>query len=228
MFEQELNSFLSLGGEIEYENPVTNLMLEDNRVIGVETKKDKLISDAVILATGGFEANKEMRIKYLGENWEFAKVRGTPNNTGDGLNMALEIGALEHGHFQSCHATPMDLHMKNFGNLDLDPKERKSYRKICYFLGIMINANGKGVVVFINQSQSSDHILHRLKELKSIQKNGEIKIPPPIMDKKDFGIGAQILHELNIHKIELLTNRTQIKRVGMVGYGLEIVKYIKY
>jgi len=92
----------------------------------------------------------------------------------------------------------------------------------------MINVNGKGVVVFINQSQSSDHILHRLKELKSTQKNGEIKIPPPIMDKKDFGIGAQILHELNIHKIELLTNRTQIKRVGMVGYGLEIVKYIKY
>ena len=69
-----------------------------------------------------------MRIKYLGEDWEFAKVRGTPNNTGDGLNMALEIGALEHGYYQSCHATPMDLHMKNFGNLDLDPKERKSYR----------------------------------------------------------------------------------------------------
>ena len=143
LFEQELNSFLSLGGEIEYENPVINLIFEDDKVLGVQTKKDKLISDSVILATGGFEANQEMRVKYLGENWEFAKVRGTPNNTGDGLNMALDIGALEHGHYQSCHATPMDLHMKNFGNLDLDPKERKSYRKICYFLGIMINADGK-------------------------------------------------------------------------------------
>ena len=48
------------------------------------------------------------------------------------------------------------------------------------------------------------------------------------MDEKDFGIGAQILHNLNINKIELLTNSTQIKRVGMTGYGLEIVKYIKY
>ena len=48
------------------------------------------------------------------------------------------------------------------------------------------------------------------------------------MDEKDYGIGAQILHYLNIHKIELLTNSTQIKRVGMIGYGLEIVKYIKY
>ena len=92
----------------------------------------------------------------------------------------------------------------------------------------IINSNGKGLVVFINQSQSSDHVFNRLQELKLIQKNGEIKIPPPIMDKKDFGIGAQILHELNIQKIELLTNNTQIKRVGMVGYGLEIVKYIKY
>ena len=91
-----------------------------------------------------------------------------------------------------------------------------------------INSNGKGVVVFINQSQSSENILHRLRELKSVQGKNKIKIPPPIMDEKDFGIGAQILHYLNIHKIELLTNSTQIKRVGMIGYGLEIVKYIKY
>ena len=91
-----------------------------------------------------------------------------------------------------------------------------------------INSNGKGVVVFINQSQSSENILHRLRELKSVQSKNKIKIPPPIMDEKDFGIGAQILHYLSIHKIELLTNSTQIKRVGMIGYGLEIVKYIKY
>jgi len=91
-----------------------------------------------------------------------------------------------------------------------------------------INSNKKGVVVFINQSQNSDNVLHRLRELKSVQGKDELKIPPPIMDEKDFGIGAQILHNLNINKIELLTNSTQIKRVGMTGYGLEIVKYIKY
>ena len=91
-----------------------------------------------------------------------------------------------------------------------------------------INSNGKGVVVFINQSQSSKNMLQRLKELKSIQNKGEVNTPSQIMDEKDFGIGAQILHNLNINKIELLTNSTQIKRVGMIGYGLEIVKYIKY
>ena len=57
--------------------------------------------------------------------------------------MALDIGATKHGLFDGCHATPMDLHMKNYGGLDLEPGERKNYRKICYFLGIMINANGK-------------------------------------------------------------------------------------
>ena len=91
-----------------------------------------------------------------------------------------------------------------------------------------INSNKKGVVIFINQSLNSDSVLQRLKELKLIQGQDTMKIPPPMMDEKDFGIGAQILHNLNIHKIELLTNSTQIKRVGMVGYGLEIVKYIKY
>ena len=143
LFEQELNSYLSLGGEIEYETPVISLITEGEKVIGVKTEKNEYFSDSVILATGGFEANKKMRVKYLGENWEFAKVRGTPNNTGDGLKMALDIGAQEYGHYQSCHATPMDLHMKDFGNLDLEPSERKRYRKICYFLGIMINADGK-------------------------------------------------------------------------------------
>mgnify|MGYP001339591703 CR=1 FL=1 len=91
-----------------------------------------------------------------------------------------------------------------------------------------VNSNKKGVVVFINQPQSSENILHRLKELKSVQGKDEIIISPPIMDEKDFGIGAQILHYLNIHKIQLLTNSNQIKRVGMIGYGLEIVKYIRY
>ena len=91
-----------------------------------------------------------------------------------------------------------------------------------------VNSNKKGVIVFINQPQSSENILHRLKDLKSVQGKDEITISKPLMDEKDFGIGAQILHYLNIHKIELLTNSNQIKRVGMIGYGLEIVKYIKY
>jgi 3,4-dihydroxy 2-butanone 4-phosphate synthase/GTP cyclohydrolase II len=48
------------------------------------------------------------------------------------------------------------------------------------------------------------------------------------MDARDFGIGAQILHDLDITKMRLMTNSAQAKRVGIVGYGLEIVDYIPY
>ena len=99
-----------------------------------------------MLACGGFESSQELRQKYLGDDWSMARVRGTPHNTGDGLTMALELGAQEHGFYAGCHATPMDLHMKEYGNLDIPHAERKHYRKICYFLGVMVNAHGRRFV----------------------------------------------------------------------------------
>ena len=91
-----------------------------------------------------------------------------------------------------------------------------------------INESENGVIVFINQPPNPVNVLFRLNEIKNLQSKGEYKTPPVKMDEKDFGIGAQILHDLKIHKIRLLTNSTQIKRVGMIGYGLEIVEYINY
>jgi 3,4-dihydroxy 2-butanone 4-phosphate synthase / GTP cyclohydrolase II len=92
-----------------------------------------------------------------------------------------------------------------------------------------IAAEGKGAMVFINQQSQSLNLLGRLKTLRESQKKGEIaKAPRMAMDTKDFGIGAQILHDLGIHKIKLLSNSEQTKRVGMIGYGLEITEYISY
>ncbi len=91
-----------------------------------------------------------------------------------------------------------------------------------------INEEEKGVIVFINQPPNPMNVLFRLNEIKKLQSKGEYKTPPVAMDEKDFGIGAQIIHDLKINKIRLLTNSTQIKRVGMIGYGLEIVEYINY
>ncbi|MDY8138375.1 3,4-dihydroxy-2-butanone-4-phosphate synthase [Aquimarina sp. 2201CG5-10] len=92
-----------------------------------------------------------------------------------------------------------------------------------------VNSEGKGAILFINQESQSLNLLNRLSELKEIQ-NGEdvIKAPKIAMDSKDFGIGAQILHDLNIHKLRLVSNSVQQKRVGMIGYGLEIVEYVEY
>ncbi len=91
-----------------------------------------------------------------------------------------------------------------------------------------INAADKGAFVFINQEQETMNLLGRLKELKGLQRDGILKAPKIDMDAKDFGVGAQILHDLNISKIRLLTNSEQTKRVGIVGYGLEIVEYVTY
>ncbi|MCM4170827.1 3,4-dihydroxy-2-butanone-4-phosphate synthase [Arenibacter sp. TNZ] len=91
-----------------------------------------------------------------------------------------------------------------------------------------INEEGKGAFVFINQETESLNLLGRLGELKELQKKGIFKAPKVDMDAKDFGVGAQILHDLDIAKIRLLSNSTQTKRVGIVGYGLEIVEYVTY
>ncbi|HKL36177.1 MAG TPA: 3,4-dihydroxy-2-butanone-4-phosphate synthase [Salegentibacter sp.] len=91
-----------------------------------------------------------------------------------------------------------------------------------------INEEGRGAIVFINPAVRSLNLLPRLAELKERQKKGEVKAPPINMDNKDFGIGAQILHDLEIHKIKLLSNTQQTKRVGMIGYGLEITRYVNY
>jgi 3,4-dihydroxy 2-butanone 4-phosphate synthase/GTP cyclohydrolase II len=91
-----------------------------------------------------------------------------------------------------------------------------------------INNEGKGAIVFINQTSESLNLLNRLKGLRENQAKGIMKAPGIDMDTKDFGIGAQILHDLHISKMRILTNTGQTKRVGIVGYGLEIMEYVPY
>jgi 3,4-dihydroxy 2-butanone 4-phosphate synthase/GTP cyclohydrolase II len=92
----------------------------------------------------------------------------------------------------------------------------------------VINKAGKGAVLFINQELESYNLLNRISELKVLQTQGEMKAPLIKMDAKDFGIGAQILHDIDISNIRLISNSEQTKRVGMIGYGLEISEYVKY
>lgn len=93
----------------------------------------------------------------------------------------------------------------------------------------LVNKHGKGAILFINQSIQAASLLKRLDIVKKTQQKGKlVKAPNIKMDTKDFGIGAQILHDLNIHKLGLISNSEQTKRVGIIGYGLEIIRYIKY
>lgn len=91
-----------------------------------------------------------------------------------------------------------------------------------------INEEGKGAILFINQETDSSDLINRLTQLKQLQTEGILKAPQIKMDVKDFGIGAQILHDIAISKIRLVSNSTQTKRVGMIGYGLEITEYVSY
>lgn len=92
----------------------------------------------------------------------------------------------------------------------------------------IINEQGQGAVIFINQDMQSVNLLNRISELKSLQAQGILKAPKIVIDSKDFGIGAQILHDLDISKIRLVSNTEHTKRVGMIGYGLEITEYVPY
>jgi 3,4-dihydroxy 2-butanone 4-phosphate synthase/GTP cyclohydrolase II len=92
----------------------------------------------------------------------------------------------------------------------------------------LLNKEGKGAIVFINQQFEPENMLGRLEQLKDLQENGGVKAPRRNLDNKDYGIGAQILHDLEIYKLKLMTNSEQSKRIGIIGYGLEIVDTVSY
>ena len=106
---------------------------------GVE---ENIRSRAVVLACGGFEANREWRTRYLGPGWDVAKVRGSRYNTGDGIRMALDIGAQSYGQWSGCHAVSWERYAPDFGDLD---SMSTSYRH-SYPFSVMVNADGKRFV----------------------------------------------------------------------------------
>ena len=145
-----MQEFLRLGGEIRYQTDCVELLTDEVGISGVHCTTPEgqcdFAGDAIVLGCGGFEASAALRGRYLGEDWVRAKVRGTRHNTGAGIEMALACGAAMYGRVDGCHAVPMDLNMPDYGNTDLPYVERKHYRKICYFLGIMLNAAGQRFV----------------------------------------------------------------------------------
>jgi tricarballylate dehydrogenase len=127
---------------VRYGTRATSLMVENQRVIGVSAETDQgpdtFHADAVILASGGFESSPTWRARYLGPNWDLARVRGTRFNTGDGIQMALDAGAAARGHWSGCHAVAWDLNAPEYGDLSVGD----NFQKHSYPLGIMVNNSG--------------------------------------------------------------------------------------
>lgn len=134
---------ISDGIEIWYSSPALSLISDDDGVSGVKVRKGgKTISvraKAVVLAAGGFQANPEWRARYLGANWELAKVRGTRFNMGDGIRMALDIGAAPRGNWSGCHSVSWERNAPDFGDLAIGD----AFQKHSYPWSIMLNANGR-------------------------------------------------------------------------------------
>jgi tricarballylate dehydrogenase len=134
------------GIEVRYGARVLSLMAGDDGVRGVRVRQNgkttELRADAVVLAAGGFQANVEWRTRYLGPGWDLAKVRGTRFNTGDGLRMALDIGAQPKGQWSGCHAVGWDRNAPEFGDLAVGD----AFQKHSYPFGVMLNAEGRRFV----------------------------------------------------------------------------------
>jgi tricarballylate dehydrogenase len=134
------------GIEIRYQTRALSLIHNGDRVEGVRVRHDGRESEirgkAVILASGGFQANPEWRTRYLGPGWDLAKVRGTRFNTGDGIRMALEIGASPCGNWSGCHAVQWEMNAPEFGDLAVGDQ----FQKHSYPFAMLINATGKRFV----------------------------------------------------------------------------------
>lgn len=132
------------GVEICYEAWVRDLVYDEkNGVTGVLVRMNDELktirAPAVVLACGSFEANPEWRAKYLGPGWDLAKVRGSRFNTGDGLAMAIKIGAQPFGHWSGCHATAWERYASDYGDMSVTPE----YQRHSYTFGIVVNARGE-------------------------------------------------------------------------------------
>lgn len=138
---------LKRGIDIQYDTRAVELASDGKNITGVVVRKggerpETIPAEAVVLASGGFEANPEWRTRYLGPGWEIAKVRGTRFNTGDGIKMALDIGAASYGNWSGCHAVGWDRNAPEFGDLTVGDQ----FQKHSYPFAIMVNAHGRRFV----------------------------------------------------------------------------------
>ncbi|MSO92558.1 MAG: FAD-binding dehydrogenase [Rhodospirillales bacterium] len=146
LVDYHTNAAKRAGIVIHYETRASSLIAENGAVVGANVRRGRetfpIRAKAVVVATGGFEANPEWRTRYLGPGWDLSKVRGTRFNTGDGIRMALDVGASPYGHWSGCHAVGWDRNAPEFGDLAVGD----NFQKHSYPFGIMVNATGQRFV----------------------------------------------------------------------------------
>ena len=135
------------GATFHYETSAVDLVVDQKgRVTGVKTLTPQgfatFHAKAIVLACGSFESNPEMRARYLGPGWDMVRLRGVPFNTGDGLRMAMNIGAMPHGSWSTCHASPQDINLAPH-KIPIGYSTKASKARYMYPYSIMVNLNGE-------------------------------------------------------------------------------------
>jgi len=158
-------------------------------------------------------------------NTRFGKfrLRAYKQTTNNNVHIALTKGSWDKGDAILTRINSKSVQNDVLGTLttDTDASLSKMFE--------IINNDGMGAMIFISPELKAINTLKRLKILRKNQtKNRVTKAPILNMDDRDFGIGAQILHDLDITNLRLITNTKETKRVGMIGYGLEISEYINF
>ena len=151
------------------------------------------------------------------------RLRAYKQTTNSNIHIALTKGSWDKGDIVLTRINSKSIHNDVLGTLTLDTGASLSK------MFEIVNKDEKGAIIFIGTEIKSIETLKRLKILKNKQNKDSITEAPILdMDDRDFGIGAQILHDLNITNLKLITNTKGKKRVGMIGYGLEISEYVSF
>ena len=206
LVENLTNSAKKHGIEVWYEARALSLIADDDGVKGVRVKvkgrTTEVHAKSVVLAGGGFQANPEMRARYLGPGGELAKVRGTRFNTGDVLKMAMDIGAAPTGNWSGCHAVAWERNAPEFGDLAVGDQ----FQKHSYPWGVYLNAEGKRFV-----DEGADFRNYTYAKYGRVILNQPGQFAWQIFDAK---VKAQLRDEYKIRQVTKVTANTLEELVG--------------
>ncbi len=194
MSDMEFEMAEKLGIPVHYEAKCSKLLRDEgDRVVGVRVRyqdgnKD-LYCGAIVLASGGFEANKELRVRYMGPKWDQVKVRGTKYNTGEGLMMALELGAQPTGQWSGGHSTPVDASAPEFGSLELTDHTRRA----SYAYGLMVNENCDRFA-----DEGEDIMVYTYAKMGSIVQDQPHRLAFQIFDQKGLPYLEQLYYATGV------------------------------
>jgi tricarballylate dehydrogenase len=222
LIDMEYESAKKNGIDVRFEAKVQRLITDARgRVTGVEVRTpdgstEQIDTKSVVLACGGFEANIEMRTRYLGQGWDLARVRGTPYNTGDGIRMALDIGAQPWGNWSGCHAVQWDYNAPWHG----DRKVGDNFQKHSYPLGIIVNIAGERFVDEGADMRNYTYVKYGREVIKQPRRAAF-----QIFDQKTIGMCREEYRIREVTKAEANTIEELAKKLEIDVAGL--VKTVK-